>query len=62
MLPDVMIPTSLAVLLDCFRPCFTAPTFQGGDVWIDQIGRRRRVLIPEDGRIRGAPPRDRVLV
>lgn len=28
MLPDATIPASLAFLLDCFRPCFTAPTFQ----------------------------------
>jgi len=28
MLPDVTIPVSLAMLLEGFRPCFTAPTFQ----------------------------------
>ncbi|WP_261568227.1 IS701 family transposase [Frankia gtarii] len=28
MLPDAGIPVSLAVLLECFQPCFTAPTFQ----------------------------------
>lgn len=28
MLPDVTIPVSLAVLLEGFRPCFTAPSFR----------------------------------
>jgi hypothetical protein len=28
MLPDVTIPISLAMLLEVFRPCFTAPTFR----------------------------------
>jgi len=28
MLPDVTIPVSFAVLLEGFRPCFTAPTFR----------------------------------
>lgn len=28
MLPDATVPSSLAVLLADFRPCFTAPTFQ----------------------------------
>ncbi|CAO5174428.1 hypothetical protein FAIPA1_380030 [Frankia sp. AiPs1] len=28
MLPDVRIPVSLAVLLEGFRPCFTAPSFR----------------------------------
>ncbi|WP_242606845.1 IS701 family transposase [Protofrankia symbiont of Coriaria ruscifolia] len=28
MLPDLTVPSSLAVLLADFRPCFTAPTFQ----------------------------------
>src|SRR5215471_9491009 len=28
MLPDFTLPSSLAVLLTAFRPCFTAPTFE----------------------------------
>ncbi|ABW12822.1 hypothetical protein Franean1_3420 [Parafrankia sp. EAN1pec] len=44
MLPDFTLPSSLAVLLAGFRPCFTAPTFEvfralvGGT--LAQTGRR----------------------